>query len=160
MREVDGMSSGGRSFGRLCLALIPWALGIGASVWLGVYIGVHQFRHELSQEERAAIFTGAQERPKQKIAVHTLSRDCTKIVRADLDGDSLTLYAENDCGYFLDYMEYHWEFISPNGTILNQGYHNGATCPIPSEPRDKAECSFSVDPDDRAESLKVWASKH
>ncbi len=51
--QENGVQNGARNIGRLALALIPWALAIGASVWLGVYVGIHQFRHELSQEDRA-----------------------------------------------------------------------------------------------------------
>ena len=68
MRE-DGINSGYRNIGRLALASIPYVLGLGAAVWLGVWMTGHDFRRLLSQEDRAAVYTGAAQRPKGKIEI-------------------------------------------------------------------------------------------
>lgn len=153
----NGMDSDVRNFGRLCLALIPWALGIGAAVWLGVWITGHDFRHQLSQEDRAAVYTGAEQRPKSKVVITIIPRDCTEVTRADIDGSALLIYARNDCHKRLDYMEWHWQSVSPNGTVLKDGYTNG-DCPKAVEPGDVAECHMNIDADDRAEVLRVWTT--
>ena len=55
----DGINSGARNIGRFFLALIPWALGIGFAVWLGVYMAMREIHREALQEQRAAQYTGA-----------------------------------------------------------------------------------------------------
>src|SRR5258708_5935846 len=100
----DGVNAGQRNIGRFFLAAIPWLLGLGASVWLGVWIGYHDFRHQLSQEDRAAIYVGAENRPKAKIIPTIMPKDCTHITRADIDGSTLLLWARNDCDSYLSYM--------------------------------------------------------
>lgn len=82
----SGIDSGARNVGRFFLSLVPWALGVGALVWLSVYIGVHTFYHEIQQEQRAATYIGAAERPKSKIKIEVKEVDCSRVTRADLDG--------------------------------------------------------------------------
>jgi hypothetical protein len=151
----DGINSGARRFGRLCLALIPWALGIGASAWLGVWIGVHEFRHTLSQEERAAVYAGAQARPKAKIEISVIPHDCSVVTRTDIDGSALLIYSQNNCHKRLDYFAWYWQLVSPNGTVLKDGYQNWR-CPVPVEPNDIAECRIEINTDDRTNILRVW----
>jgi hypothetical protein len=157
--DEDGMEAGGRNVGRLALSLIPWALGIGALVWLGVWIGIHEFRHELSQEERAAIYVGAKERPHSRLIINTIKSDCSTVTRADLDGSDLIMYAKNDCHETLRYLAWRWQLLSPDGTVLKEEYVNG--CPVPRMPGDSAECRMqdhyaSVSDDDRAATVRVW----
>jgi hypothetical protein len=154
----NGINSGARNFGRLCLALILLALGLGASVWFGIYVGVHQFQHTLSQEERAAVAVGAAVRPEAPIAVALVKRDCTEVTRADLDGSALVILARNGCHDTLSYFEWHWELLSPTGVVLKSGYRN-YQCPIPNV-GETAECRFeSIPTDDRAASARVWTRK-
>jgi hypothetical protein len=160
--QEDGVNSGARSIGRFFLFAIPLVLGLAAAVWLGVYIDAHEFNHELSQEDRAASYVGATERPKSKIAVEIQNQDCTRITRADVDGEILLLYARNDCHEREDYFAWHWQEISPNGTIIHQGYTN--SCPIPG-PSEVAECSMNIGDfsgesvDDRTDKIRVWTRK-
>lgn len=160
----DGVNSGARNVGRFFLWSIPLVLGIAASVWLGVYIGIHDFHHQLTQEERAAVYTGAGSRPKSKIAVELMVRDCVQVVRADLDGSVLYLYAKNNhCEKPLTYVEYHWQELSPNGTVIHEGYTN--QCSTPSVDGDIAECQFDEDhfrelpTDSRTDRIRAWTSK-
>lgn len=155
----DGINSGARNVGRFFLALIPWALGIGALVWFGVWVGFHAYRHELEQERRAASYTGAEERPKSKIEIQVKPSGCLLVTYADFNGDTLVVYVKNACHKSLGYMEYHFQALSPNGMVLQQSYHNSASCPAPTESGDIAECKFDVDSDDRMATLRVWASE-
>lgn len=152
----NGIENGGRNIGRLALSLIPYALGLGAAVWLGVYINAHNFKHQLTQEDRAAAYVGATERPKSKILVEIIPQDCTQIFNTDIDGDTLMLYAQSNCDFKMEYMEWHWEAISPNNTIIASGYHNTAYCPALTTPGIKAECRMEVSTDDRIVKFRVW----
>jgi hypothetical protein len=154
----DGVNAGARNFGRLMLALIPYALGLAALVWLSFYIGAHKFRRELSQEERAAVYVGAQQRPTQKLKIEVVKRDCSTITRSDVDGEMLLIYARNDCHENLSYFSWHWEEVSPSGTVIGEGYEN--SCPNPTFPGDSAECSLHIASDDRASLLRIWTAVH
>lgn len=151
----DGVNAGVRNFGRLALALIPWALGIGFAAWLGVWVALHQYRHELSQEDRAAVYVGAAERPKSKLAVDIIPQDCSVITRADINGEDLLLYAKNNCHAKVRYMEWHWEALSPDRTVIHGGYENWK-CPDVIMPGDVAECKLSINMDDRTAVIRVW----
>ncbi len=159
MRNEDGINSGARSFGRLMLALIPWALGVGFASWLGLWIALHQYRHELSQEDRAATYVGATEKPKDKIVVEINHIDCTSITRVDVDGDVLLMYAQNNCHERLNYLSWNWQLVSPDGTIIRSGYENTTHCPTPTLSGSIAECQIKIEPDDRAKILRVWSAK-
>jgi hypothetical protein len=158
MEHEDGVNAGTRNIGRFFLAAIPWVLGTAAAVWLSTYIALHEFRHELSQEDRAATYVGATERPKSKIKISVSEQDCSHITRADLDGSTLLIYAKNDCHETLDYLAWHWQTIAPNGTALKEGYTN--SCPLPAAGA-TAECRLSIssygeDLDDRVATVRVW----
>ena len=155
----DGINNGARSFGKLCLMLIPWALGIGASVWLGVWIGVHQFRHELSQEERRNIEVGAQVLPKQKInlQLNKPSNSCRKIEKADFDDGVLVVYFRNTCQSASDYDMIGWNALAPDGTIISSAEHY-TNMLIGGGQRAEwhTESWMAVPSDERIVTLQVW----
>lgn len=160
MANEDGVNSGARNFGRLCLAMIPWALGIGFSVWLGVFLALREYHREVIQEQRAAQYTGAAERPQSKLKIEILPNSCVKITHVDVDGSDLRMYAKNECHEPVKYVDWYWQLISPNGTALKQGDVNTATCPAPMQPGDAAECKpYNFEVDDRAETLRVWTTR-
>jgi hypothetical protein len=134
---------------------VPAVLGVAASVWLGVYIQAHVFEHQISQEDRAASYTGAAIRPTSKIKVEALNKSCIAITSADIDGNQLLVYSVNHCHRNVRYSEYHWEALSPDGTAIASSYENWK-CPTPREPDRKAECSLEVSDDDRIVTIKVW----
>lgn len=156
----DGVNAGARNFGRFCLSLIPWALAIGAAAWGGVYLGMRSFYREVEQEKRAAVYTGAEIKPKGKLDIEVLQRGCVRITHVDDAGSTLMLYAKNECMGRVRYMEWHWELLSPNRTVVKANETNG--CPLPVNPGDSAECIFSEETyphfeiDDRAKSVRVW----
>jgi hypothetical protein len=114
----NGFDAGWRRIGALALWCIPAALGIGASIWLGVAIGTHQWINTLSQEQRRAIYVGAENRPKEKIKIETPNAGCLKIDRVDLEGREASVYFHNSCRVMQDFIMINWQLISPNGTLL------------------------------------------
>ena len=66
------------------------------------------------------------------------------------------IYATNECRKTLDYVSWHWQGISPDGTVIAMGYTNNAYCPVPRMPGDKAECKMEISTDDRIKTLRVW----
>lgn len=156
MDKETGIDAGARNIGRLALAAIPWALAVGVSAWIGAYVALHEVRRQLSQEERAAVYTGAAERPKAKIAVEILDKYCVKVTRVDIDGENLVVYTKNECHREIEYgLNWNWRLISPNGTAIASGYTNGAFCARPPL-NGMAECKMSVKTDDRAAKIQVW----
>jgi hypothetical protein len=175
--DEDGRNAGTRNIGRFFLFSIPLTLGLAAAVWFGLWVAGYDFqkekaadKHELSQEERSAVFVGAGVKPKGKLAVEMVQKTCFTITRADFDTKkkghpyddsdyvySLILYGQNNCNHDLSYASWHWEMISPNGVILNTGYSN--QCPIPPS-GEVAECPFRIDHDERADKFRVWGQNY
>lgn len=162
--QEDGVNAGARNVGRFFLAAIPWILGLAAAVWFGVYVGIHNFRHELSQEElehirqqRAAVYVGAENRPTGKMKVDIVPNWCVSIIRVDVDGENLLLYGRNDCHTKVDYVVWKWQEVSPNGTSLHTEWTN--LCPEPLLPGDVSECKMEIVPDDRAAAVRVWTER-
>lgn len=164
MRRIsneNGREAGARNAGRLMLGLIPLALGLGAAVWLGVYIDAHYFRKAMVQEQRAAEFVGVTAPLASPIKIEVgPSEFCANVTRADISGRVLKLYATNNCTTPLSRMEWHYEAISPNGTILDRGYLSDG-CSFPRLVGDSAECVFGekyegVKDDSRIATLRVW----
>lgn len=162
MTTEDGVNAGARNVGRFFLMAVPLILALGATAWLGFYMGVHDVRKQLSQEERAAIAVGVTDGPLVgRYRIEIERPDCVTVTRADLDGSTLYLYATNTCRRAIRYLAWHIALVSPDGTILHTKYTN--LCPVPRAPNAKAECVFSratyldVPLDDRAAVLRVWA---
>lgn len=173
MSDENGYEAGQRNIGRAFLWAIPLILGLAASVWLGVWIDAHEFEHTLTQEQRAAVYVGAGNRPKSKVLVSILpsqprfslayikNEPCVPITKVDIDGSTLLMYARNDCKTRVTYLEWHWEEISPNGTVLSQHYTKD--CATPTMTRDTAECeravnddSYEPSMDERTATIRVW----
>jgi hypothetical protein len=158
MPREDGINSGARNIGRFFLSLVPWALAIGAMSWLGLWISVHQYRSEVEQERRRAVYVGAEERPKDKIKIEARKVDCLTVERADVDGGSLTMYgrADRTCSEAW-YTAWHWQELSPDRTLIHEGYTN--SCPDLRKAGDKSECRMKIEVDDRTAYLTVWVSR-
>lgn len=161
MKSEDGFNSGVRNIGRFFLSLIPWAIGIGALVWLGVWVGVAKYKHDVAkykhdieQQRRAATYVGAEERPKEKLKIEVIKKDCSTLIRADVNGRDLVMYAKNNCHEEISYLAWHWQSVSPDGTVIRSGYTN--RCPIPRTHGEKAECKDEIVVDDRTSSIRLW----
>lgn len=156
MKDEDGVNAGARNIGRFFLFAIPAILGVAALIWFGAYVGVMKYKKELEQQKRAAVYVGAQETPKEKLKINVVMHDCTEVVGVDLNGRDLIIYAKNNCHTKLDYLAWHWELNSPDGTIVDSDYTN--LCPRPKHGQ-KAECKMRISDDERAVSLTVWTSR-
>ena len=155
--KENGFYSGYRNMGRFFLSLIPWALGIGFVVWFGAFVGVAKYKHDLEQEKRSAIYVGAETLPKEKIKIEVIDHDCTKIIRADVKGMDLIVYAKNECLKNINYLAWHWTALSPDNTAIASGYTN--QCPRPILPGDKSECKMIISNDNRTSTLRLRTSK-
>lgn len=163
--KEDGVSSGARNVGRFFLALIPWALAIGALAWMGFWLAVHQYREAVEQDRRRAVYVAAENPPKEKIKIETRKVDCLTVDRADVDGGDITIYGRMDgsCG-MTDYTEWHWQALAPDGTVIHEGYENG--CPNLRSRGDRAECHMQMGfmgesaKDNRIASVRVWVTKY
>lgn len=155
MIKEDGFNVACRRFGMLGLALVPWALGIGAMAWLGVYAYQHTLRRELSQEERAAVYVGAKERPTAKIKILVEPSGCLVFDRVELDGAMLNGYFHATCAEH--FIQLFHKLKSPDGTVISSGDDfvfagSADTCLAAKE---KAEFKVNVRTDDRAESIAL-----
>ena len=157
MTEETGVDAGARRVGAFFLWAIPLVLGVAASVWLGFFIGVQNEREQIAQEQRKAVYVGAEHRPTAKIQIQVVPVDCLRLDRADLDGGHLVMYATNTCNAPVSYVAWHWQGISPDGTVIAEHYDNG--CPLPVYRGDKAECEFNdVSTDDRIKTMRLWVT--
>lgn len=157
MTTENGSENGVRNIGRFFLFAIPLVLGLGFSVWFGAFIGVAQYKHDLAQEKRSAIYVGAEKEIEEKIKIEVIPHDCTTITKADVKGVDLMMYARNDCRSTLSYLAWHWMALSPDGTAIDSGYTN--LCPKPTLPGDKAECKLKISNDKRMAVLRLRTSK-
>lgn len=141
---------------QLALSYIPLALACGASAWIGVWITLHNENRQLNQEDRMATYVGAAERPKEKVVIAEGPSDCVALTRAEFDGEKILMYAENRCSRPIDYLAWHWQALSPDGTAIAQGYTN--LCPIPLSRGQKSECKddVNVHSDDRVAKVIIW----
>lgn len=158
--DEDGVDAGYRNLGRFFLALIPWALGVGAMVWLGTWIAFHVWQREERQAARAATYVASPVPQKAKIKITALVRDCLRVDRADLDGTDLLIYGRAPKGCTnrvgTDYTEWHWQLLSPDGTILHQGWTNL----LDLHEGTKGELKMQIESDDRAAELQVWLTRN
>lgn len=121
-RDEDGFNAGARRFGALCLSLIPWALGVGAAVWFGLYLTQHYAFRQMDIEQRAAEYVGAKIPIKEKIKVKVKTKSCIVITRAVEHGDLLEAYFTNTCGVDRNYLQMEMRMISPDGTVLKSDW--------------------------------------
>lgn len=162
--DEDGFNAGWRNIGRFVLTMIPFALGIGLFVWIADWLWIHEIKASLQMEDRAAIYTGAENRPKSKVTIEVLDKSCVKVTHADLNGRDLRIYGKAECldeslKYYSVYA--HWQQLSPDGTILHEHYME---CGKPQKVGDKVECTDGgwdfekPTDDDRVATLRVWIS--
>lgn len=162
----SGFDSGWRNIGHLALAWIPYALGLGACVWLGFFMTAHGWFNQLSQEHRRAIYVGAEQRPTSKLKIQTPNEGMLKISRVDLDGSTASIYFTNAGTTKAWSIRIHWQLISPNGTLLSSGKKFASNNGGPDEmrPGDKAEVVLQgytgIELDNRADSIRFWIDNY
>lgn len=102
----------------LAFALVPWALGIGAVVWLTAFSGARELSHALGQEKRAAVAVGAATLPTAPYQLELDNHWAVKIERATWDGEDLWLYVRNSGSTQVGDIKLDAEQISPDGTVI------------------------------------------
>lgn len=162
----DGVHSGARNIGRLALWTIPLALGMGAVAWLGFVAGSRQFWNTISQEQRRAVYVGADHRPKAKLNILLNNdRSSVKIDRVDLDGEVAAVYFHNSGTGRATYIQLHWQLVSPDGTALSSkwGYTELLSGPQSLAPGERGEAIFqgyyAIELDSRAGGVRFWAGR-
>lgn len=146
-----------KGFSELCLAVIPWILGLAAVVWFGLYVSVHEFNRTVTQEKRAADWVGEKTPPKAavKLVIKNRERGCTKIESAHFDGDDLWVYAQRICGG-PGYAEIHWKAVAADGTVVSAGYDN-STGLESADDGERAEYKpYSYKPDPRTTAVILY----
>lgn len=162
----DGFNAGWRDIGRLALWSIPYVLGLAACVWLGFFIASRNFFNQLSQEQRRAIYVGAEHRPKSKLKIETPNEGPIHITRVDLDGSTAAVYFENTQPGRRRSITIHWQLISPDGTKLESSYDDSASIGGPDQldQGEKGEVVFDdysgIKLDNRAESIRFWVGSY
>jgi hypothetical protein len=165
LSNEDGRVAGARNVGRLALGIIPLALGLGASVWLGFWIRAHYFITDLSQEQRRAVIVGANPLPKSSMNIITETNYGMIVIdRVDYEGGTASVYFRNvsNNARFRNF-GLSWQLIGPDGTLLDGGEcDNPDSVPQWLEPLEKGEIVAScIHSDKRASSIRfmVLANK-
>ena len=148
---VAGISS-------LALAAIPAALALGASGWLGFTMTAHGFQRTLAQEQRRAVYVAAAKPPKAKMMFEIAATGPVVIERADLDGESLTVYVRNSSNKRQCFQQLLWALKAPDGTQIGADSKYIGDAEGGLEPGERAEGVVHIDLDRRAVSLRLLMS--
>jgi hypothetical protein len=159
MKEENSIDSGVRNIGRFFLSLIPWAIAIGLTAWLAVWIGLSEYRKQIEQEKRRNVYTDSEIKPKEKIKLDVLQKSCIHITTVDFDYESIVIYTRNDCGRNIQYVNWNVKAFTKNGTAIATEFCNTGNCASP-EIGKQAECIFpyKLPADDRIDTVRVWIS--
>jgi hypothetical protein len=152
-----------RPYGWLALAIIPAALGGGALMWLAFYTGVVDWREVQRAAEKTHRIEGRMDervgvRGELVAPVDLVIRKtgCLQVSRAFLDDGVLTAYVSSSCHGPSGYWEWHWNQVSPDGTILATGYRNSLADIMPGE---TIEVTEQVKEDARTLKIVVWSKR-
>jgi hypothetical protein len=154
-QKEDGINSGVRNFGRLALSYILYALALGATGWLTFYMTLHVFLKERAQEERAAEYVGAKDRPKEKLKILTEPSGCFVIERVRVDGSLALVYFRNHCRELQCFIKVSYRLISPDGTVIgsDDNYSDLLGGAEYLRQGEKSEAQMKIKLDDRASAI-------
>lgn len=143
----------------LALWAIPLVLALGAIYWLVFIRGAHGFSRELSQERRHNEIVGAKVLPKSAIEIKIKNRadNPIQITRAEIDGGELWVWYQNDGQSRKEFIQIRWGLVSPDGTVIKQGYRYAGSVYGAEEldPGEKGEAHVEIKSDPRADRLQV-----
>lgn len=146
-----------RGIGSFFFFAIPAVLAGAALMWLAFYTGVIDWQKTQRVEGRMDNRVGVNGQLTMPVDLVIGNRSCLKIDRAFLDGDSVTMYLDNQCHTRLDYYEWHWKAVSPDGTTIKENYENTLDGIDDGE---KLEKTMSLPDDNRIVKIIVWARNH
>lgn len=128
------------AIGAFIFACIPWILAAGMSSWLTFYIMDHNFQKQLQQEKRMAVYTGIDKPLTEKVKINVTNDGCISISTAEFDGRTILAYFESKCINNPKLVELRWKALSPNNTIIKNGYEH---CETPDK-EERTECKAAV----------------
>lgn len=146
---------------------IPAVLVLAAIWWLAFGEGLHYFKRALSQEKRHAEIVGVTKPLKEavKIVISDTRDAAVRIDRAEIDGGDLWIYYKNFGDSRVDFIEFTYKLISPDGTVVKQESSYIAAlawrskAPGSLDPGERGEAHLKIAADPRAETLNVRMGK-
>lgn len=150
--QIEVKHTGG--VGAFFYAAIPALLAGALLMYFAFYTGIIDWQKAQRVEGRMDNRVGVHGELRAPVDLIIRKADCLEVTRAFLDGDTGTMYIKNDCHRHLSYMEWHWNIIAPDGTIIKDNYSNDLNVPLDGETVEK---NFNLDDDSRAAKIVVWA---
>jgi hypothetical protein len=134
---------------------------VGCVIWLGFFHDAHDFRQQLSQEDRHAELVGAKPLPKAAIVIviDNHKNECVRVDSAEFNGSEIWVYLHNDCRTRRNFIKVSWKAKAPDGTIIESQEHYAGAAESGLLQGEKLEYHadrFKDDP--RIQSVVVWAS--
>jgi hypothetical protein len=137
----------------LALALVPAAVAVGASAWLGFTITLRGFSLQISQEHRRAIYVGAPTPIADPLRFVIEKDGPMTITRADVEGRELVAYAQNTSRVPQCFSELHWALLSPTGVLIRAGAEYVEDVEAPVHHAEIVELRAEIGDDVRASAL-------
>lgn len=160
----DGYPAGARNIGRFALSLIPLAIGLAASVFLGVWIQAHYFLMGVSQERRTGSFVGAPDPIQVAYVVSVARGPKTSIDKVDINGGAMTVRFHNfSRTEEATNLQIHWVWIAPDETRLGGSWDWVAKIGGPSglSPGEKGMVTEKdLGTESRASGIQVWVTSN
>ncbi len=139
----------------MMFALIPAALAGAGLMWLAFYTGVIDWSKAQRVEARMDNRVGVNGQLTKPVELIIRTPDCFRVSRAYLDGQQLTVYLHNGCHEQIGYYEWHYNEVSPDGTIIHSWYDNDASG---REAEGTWEITRGIEEDSRMAKVVVWAT--
>lgn len=136
-------------------ALVPGAIAGALLMYLAFYTGVVDWQKAQRIEGRMDNRVGVNGELTKPVDLIIRDASCLKVSRAYLDSGTLTAYVTNNCHTTIGYWEWHYNQISPDGTVIHSWYDNSVSGP---ESGQTVEETTKLADDDRTAKVVVWAN--
>ena len=147
----------------MALFAIPLVLGLGASVWLGVWMQAHYFLIDRNQEQRIGQYVAAPDLQRSPYIVTIYRGPKTSVDKVDIHNGQMTVLFHNFSGVNAAGLQIHWQWVSPDGTKLSDDFDWVHQIGGPSElgPGEKGILTEkNISPDPRAAGIGVWVTSN
>lgn len=135
-------------------------LTLGAWTWLKTTIIGHDFRRQLTMEDRRAEVTGANPLPAApfKIILRQPDRNCLHITEAAFDGDNIVGTVKNKCNVMIDFGKVYYRAMTPSGVGIRGGQEFiESWSELP--PGDLSEFTITMRPDPRIATVELRSNR-